>query len=92
MIHESRCGSRCNACLRRASVECKGCTNMLGTFWGGECKVKKCCEYNKFEHCGQCPKFPCALLLGDGNYDPTEKIRQLRKWNREDKAAQKAAQ
>lgn len=55
-------------------------------FWGGECKVKSCCESKKLKHCGECEIFPCEMLSNmgkDQGYDPSIKIERLRQWSLE---------
>ena len=82
-MFESRCGVLCNTCDRKAQVNCKGCINMSAPFWGGECKVKSCCEEKALNHCGECHDFPCDMLANMGKeqgFDPTVKIEQCRKW------------
>lgn len=86
-MFESRCGVCCEGCERRGSVRCKGCLHMEKPFWGGECKVKTCCEEKKLEHCGLCPAFPCDMLAGmgkDQGFDPEPKLRKLREWAAEE--------
>jgi|GEM_PF-124060 len=58
---ESRCGILCSQC--EYLEQCGGgCTKISKPFWGDSCPVKDCCEGRDYEHCGQCPKFPCELL------------------------------
>lgn len=59
---------------------------MKTPFWGGECKVKSCCESRSFNHCGECNVFPCDTLCNmgkDQGYDPAIKIDQCKKWKSE---------
>jgi hypothetical protein len=47
-------------------------------FWGGECKVKSCCESKTLNHCGECSDFPCEMLSNmgkDQGYDPLPKLK-----------------
>jgi len=56
---------------------------MTAPFWGGECKVKSCCEEKALNHCGECSDFPCDMLANMGKeqgFDPVIKIEQCRKW------------
>ena len=88
-MFESRCGVCCNSCERKEKVGCRGCLNMKTPFWGGECKVKSCCEDKKIDHCGQCNDFPCEMLANMGKeqgFDPAVKIEQCRKWAEEENA------
>ncbi len=85
-MFESRCGVRCNSCERKEQVNCTGCINMNMPFWGGECKVKTCCENKKINHCGECGVFPCDMLSNmgkDQGFDPLPKIERCRKWAEE---------
>lgn len=85
-MFESRCGVCCNSCDRKEQVNCKGCLEMKLPFWGGECKVKACCEEKTLDHCGVCPEFPCEMLstMGvDQGFDPEPKLRQCRSWAEE---------
>ncbi|MCP5456227.1 MAG: DUF3795 domain-containing protein, partial [Thermotogae bacterium] len=47
-------GVLCNSCERKEKVKCSGCINMEKPFWGGECKVKSCCESKGLNFCGEC--------------------------------------
>jgi len=85
-MFESRCGVRCDICERKEQVACKGCLEMKKPFWGGECKVKVCCESKKLNHCGECEEFPCERLSNmgkDKGFDPFIKIEQCKKWANE---------
>jgi len=42
-------------------MNCPGCTKIDNPFWG-ECDLKKCCENQKHNHCGECAKVPCETL------------------------------
>lgn len=82
-MFESRCGVCCNSCERRNTVNCQGCLAMEKPFWGGECKVKSCCEGKKLNHCGQCSVFPCEMLSNmgkDQGYDSSPLIEMCKKW------------
>lgn len=82
-MFESRCGVECNSCERKAKGICKGYLVMDKPFWGGECKVKSCCEGKKLNHCGECKEFPCTMLQNmgkDQGFDPLPKIERCRQW------------
>ncbi|UWG98975.1 DUF3795 domain-containing protein [Dehalobacter sp. DCM] len=82
-MFESRCGVCCSSCERKEKVNCMGCPDMKIPFWGGECKVKTCCEDKGLNHCGECGDFPCEMLSNmgiDQGYDPMPKIKQCLKW------------
>ncbi|MGI6153673.1 MAG: DUF3795 domain-containing protein [Christensenellaceae bacterium] len=59
---ESRCGLLCKQCEYKTQG-CPGCLAIKKPFWGEKCPVKNCCEANAHDHCGQCPDFPCSLLI-----------------------------
>lgn len=85
-MFESRCGVCCDFCERKATVNCSGCIHMERPFWGGECKVKSCCEKKGLNHCGECQEFPCEMLANmgvDQGFDPEPKLEQCRIWARE---------
>jgi hypothetical protein len=82
-MFESRCGVSCNNCTRKEAVNCKGCPNMEKPFWGGECKVKTCCETKLLNHCGECTEFPCEMVAKMGveqGFDPKPRLDNLKKW------------
>ncbi len=86
-MFESRCGVCCDSCTRKEQVNCRGCIEMEKPFWGGECKVKTCCEEKGLDFCGKCEIFPCDMLSNMGKeqgYDPTVKITQCIKWLEEE--------
>ncbi len=81
---ESRCGILCSQCEYKTQVNCEGCVNILSPFWGEGCSVKTCCESKEFKHCGQCPGFPCILLMqfayDDQQGDEGQRIEQCKCW------------
>ena len=80
-MFESRCGVCCDSCTKKEQVNCTGCPTMEKPFWGGECKVKTCCESKELNHCGECDTFPCDMLLNKGKdqgFDPMVNIEQCR--------------
>lgn len=82
-MFESRCGVSCNDCERKVQVNCHGCTNMAKPFWGGECKVKACCETKQLNHCGECVQFPCHMLSTMGvefGFDPAPRLARCQLW------------
>ena len=85
-MYESRCGICCDSCERKEEVHCKGCLNMEKTFWGGVCEVKACCEGKGFNHCGECPEFPCQMCATMGQemgFDPAPRLEKCREWAKE---------
>lgn len=59
---ESRCGICCSQCDFKKSGTCQGCLEMMKPFWGDMCPIKTCAQDKKFNCCGECKEFPCALL------------------------------
>ena len=85
-MFESRCGVCCNSCERKEAVNCKGCLEMKGPFWGGVCEVKACCEEKELNHCGECVEFPCEMVATMGisqGFDPKPRLDILREWTKE---------
>ncbi len=89
-MYQSRCGLLCNECENREKCDCPGCLELEEGNWAGDCVVKTCCEDRMFEHCGQCPKFPCDLLRNTA-FDPEEgddgeRLVTLKRWVEESSA------
>ncbi|EEG72769.1 DUF3795 domain-containing protein [[Clostridium] hylemonae] len=85
-MYESRCGICCSDCERKEEVSCSGCTNMEKPFWGGDCKVKSCCEGKGINHCGECEQFPCEMEANmgkDAGFDPAPRLESCRRWRGE---------
>ena len=82
-MFESRCGIQCTQCDYAEKMNCKGCLAMNNPFWG-TCDVKNCCEQRKYDHCGQCPDFPCDELTGmsyaEEEGDNGKRIETCRMW------------
>lgn len=83
---ESRCGTCCSVCKWKESTGCTGCVSMEKAFWG-DCLVKTCCESKSFNHCGECPDFPCETLHAyayeEEHGDNGLRIEQCKKWKEE---------
>ncbi|WZL71423.1 DUF3795 domain-containing protein [Clostridiaceae bacterium 35-E11] len=81
---ESRCGILCNECEYKEPMKCSGCVHITKPFWGEQCPVKSCCEDKNLEHCGECEKFPCNLLMqfayDKEQGDDGKRIEQCKKW------------
>lgn len=89
-MYRSRCGLLCNECENREKCDCPGCLELEEGNWAGDCEIKECCESMFFEHCGQCPKFPCDLLRNTA-FDPDEgdngeRLITLKRWTEESPA------
>jgi len=64
---QSRCGLLCHGCNSFLNSSCKGCIALNGkASWRdhGYCNESKCCIDKGFNHCGECPDFPCEGLRG----------------------------
>ncbi|MCR1954057.1 DUF3795 domain-containing protein [Clostridioides mangenotii] len=82
---ESRCGLLCDKCGYKDEVECIGCLNIQKPFWGEVCPIKSCCESKEYNHCGECSKFACELLVAfsyDKNQgDDGKRVEQCKIWS-----------
>jgi len=56
------CGTYCKECSFKEEYDCKGCEEMLGKVFWGECDIYKCSNEKNLEHCGNCADFPCEML------------------------------
>ncbi len=83
-MHESRCGLKCSLCPSRQEFGCEGCLAEKPPLAGEECEVKVCCESKGFEHCGECPGFPCDMLrnmsFDEEDGDDGKRILQCKHW------------
>ena len=62
----SVCGYDCHACKFFKDKECAGCriaAPLNKCVWGGGCDLHNCATSKGFNHCGQCPDFPCEMLV-----------------------------
>lgn len=84
---ESRCGIECSKCEFKNSMGCIGCLNIDKPFWGDKCPVKSCVEEKQFDHCGECPEFPCDLAksfaFDEKQGDNGKRLDQRRCWSQE---------
>ena len=67
------CGFNCDngKCMHytgKKQPQCPGCVVCSGKPFWGECKLYKCAQEHKVEHCGLCDEFPCDLL--PTHFDP----------------------
>ena len=69
---QSKCGILCKVLNNPACGDCKGCMEMDGKPFWGECPVAVCCIDKGYLHCGNCPDMPCDILhefsCGDGEH------------------------
>ena len=62
----SVCGYDCHACQFFKDNKCDGCRIVAPQgkcVWGGKCDLHDCAVGKGFTHCGQCPDFPCDMLV-----------------------------
>ena len=46
------CGLYCGACRKFLAEKCPGCKHNEKATW---CKIRSCCQENKFNTCAECP-------------------------------------
>ena len=61
---QSYCGLLCDGCSYKESHGCRGCIELKGNPFWGQCDVAKCCIAKGYAHCGECPDLPCEDLKG----------------------------
>ncbi len=69
----SPCGILCDDCpwfTAEREPACKGCTEVSGKPFWGNCDTFSCVEAKGLSHCGECVSFPCKDFMG--RYDPEE--------------------
>lgn len=78
------CGTYCNKCTFREKVRCRGCKEMKGKLFWGECDIYKCSNGNNFDHCGCCSQLPCDDLKEyiKNGHNP-DRLKNLKKWRNE---------
>ncbi len=83
-IIKGKCGTDCAACNFKEKTNCKGCIEMKGTLFWGECDIYACANKKGLEHCGMCEKLPCGDLSHyiETGHNPN-RLRNLRKWKDE---------
>jgi len=86
---DSRCGLHCTDCPYKESHGCGGCIETGGHPFHGECPVALCCREKECAHCGECPAFPCRLLMEyscdpeHGDHPAGERILQCKEWGQQ---------
>ncbi len=79
MSDYSVCGIDCGSCRFRVEQACKGCREIKGRVFWGECELYKCNAQKSQEHCGKCKDFPCGKLKQWAESENPERIDNLRK-------------
>lgn len=81
---KGKCGTDCSTCSFKEKSNCKGCIEMDGKLFWGECDIHKCAKSKGFEHCGMCDKLPCLELTHyiETGHNPN-RLKNLKKWKEE---------
>lgn len=58
----SSCGIDCDACKYKSERACKGCNEIDGKPFWGDCDLYACAKEKAHDHCGQCDDFACKKL------------------------------
>ncbi len=61
-VIKGKCGTDCGQCGFKEKMNCKGCLEVDGKPFWGECDIYRCASENGLAHCGQCAKLPCEEL------------------------------
>lgn len=78
------CGTLCNECSYKEKFDCKGCIEMKGKLFWGECDIYNCSNKKGFKHCGYCSQLPCENLKNYiKNGHNTNRMSNLLKWKDE---------
>lgn len=83
-ITKGRCGTYCDTCGFREQFNCKGCNEMGGNLFWGECSIYQCVTDKGLRHCGDCNKLPCHELQDfiENGHD-SDRLSNLKKWKNE---------
>ena len=83
-IIKGKCGTDCTTCSFKEKMNCKGCIEMDGNLFWGECDIHKCAKNKGFEHCGMCDTLPCGELTHyiETGHNPN-RLKNLKKWKEE---------
>lgn len=83
MKNYGSCGINCESCNHKIDKECKGCKEMKGNPFWGECDWYVCSHEKGFEHCCCCSDFACDRLVeavcGEGATDAINNLKELHK-------------
>lgn len=84
-VTKGKCGTYCNTCGFREEFKCKGCSEVEGKPFWGECSIYQCATDKGFKHCGDCSKLPCHELQDfiENGHNP-DRLSNLKKWKNED--------
>ncbi len=81
----AKCGSICSKCDFRERFGCKGCREMKGKIFWGECDIYNCSTEKGLEHCGKCNNLPCsALSKAIANGHQKNRLENLLAWRDEE--------
>ena len=78
MANYSICGIDCDVCKFAKEQGCKGCKEIKGKVFWGECELYQCNAQKKQEHCGKCKDFPCEKLKEWATSENPERIDNLK--------------
>ncbi|MDE5671598.1 MAG: DUF3795 domain-containing protein [Eubacterium sp.] len=78
MANYSVCGIDCDICKYKEEMNCKGCKEIKGNVFWGDCELYQCNCEKKQEHCGKCSQFPCNKLKEWASTDNPERIDNLK--------------
>ena len=80
-IVKGKCGTYCNECSYREKFNCKGCNEMNGHPFWGDCDIYTCCSEKNLEHCGCCSELPCQTLKDYiKNGENPDRLKNLKEW------------
>ena len=83
-IIKGKCGTDCATCSFKEKTNCKGCLEMDGILFWGECDIYKCAANKGFHHCGDCQELPCKDLIRfiENGHNP-DRLTNLNMWKNE---------
>jgi hypothetical protein len=74
--------NKTNPGVNESQLVCQGCKGEDSICWGNDCAIRICANEKGVDHCGQCFKFKCNLILefeADEHQHHTSAIRVLEK-------------
>lgn len=81
MMNYSVCGIDCDSCKFKNEQNCKGCRQIEGKVFWGNCELYRCNAEKSQNNCGECKQFPCDKLKEWASTENPERIDNLRKLN-----------
>lgn len=78
MANYSVCGIGCDICRVKHEMNCKGCKEIKGKVFWGDCELYRCNSEKKQAHCGKCNQFPCGKLKEWASKENPERIDNLK--------------